>query len=136
MQQFLLLYQALHVSTSMGHPQVLQILCIELPNCNLHIYIRIHIVLKTYTNQPKISVLQVHILLKQKCIKYGENTELGQIQFHEKICLNTFNIISELLDIYEVLSRLNLLYRAIHKSLRYFQTRQHNNPKGLMNYPV
>jgi hypothetical protein len=44
--KFLLLYQALRVSTSMDHLQVLQVLRIQLPNFNVHFYICIHIVLK------------------------------------------------------------------------------------------
>jgi hypothetical protein len=43
---FLFLYQALNVSTSMGQLQVLQVLRIQLPHCDVHIYICIHIVLK------------------------------------------------------------------------------------------
>jgi hypothetical protein len=34
---YLLVYIALHVSTSMGHPQVLQVSHIRLLNCNVHI---------------------------------------------------------------------------------------------------
>jgi hypothetical protein len=44
--KFLLLFRALHVSISVGHLQVLQVLRIQLPNCNVHINICIHIVHK------------------------------------------------------------------------------------------
>jgi hypothetical protein len=43
---YLLVYIALHVSTSTGLPQVLQISHIQLLNCNVHIPIFIQMVLK------------------------------------------------------------------------------------------
>jgi hypothetical protein len=43
---YLSVFIALYVSTSTGHPQVLQVSHIQLLNCNIHVPICIHLVRK------------------------------------------------------------------------------------------
>jgi ribonuclease HI len=69
-QPFLLLYEALHVSTSMGHPQMLQILRIQLPNCNVHNYQTVEIVLKGISNSSTTNnISHITQMLKDKIEK-------------------------------------------------------------------